>query len=98
MIDQLWMNWAAAAILQSKVELQLCACNQKEEECTTTSIVAFEQCKREPPSVMNTGTIYNCKLTIIIKLAHIQEHDIKLLSLKILNITCSFWKTTVLLL
>ena len=84
------MNLAAAAILQSKVELQLCACNQKEEECSTTTIVAFEHCKREPPSVMNTGTIYNCKLTIIIKLAHIQEHDIKLLSLKILKITCSF--------
>ena len=92
------MNWAAAAILQSKVELQLCTCNQKEEECTTTTIVAFEHCKREPLSVMNTGTIYNCKLTIKIKLAHIHEHGIKFISLKILYIHCSFWKTTLLLL
>ena len=90
MINQLCLNSAAAAILQSKVELQLCACNQKEEECTTTTIVAFEQCKREPPSVMNTGTIYNCKLTIIIKLAHIHEHGIKFISLKVLYNTCSF--------
>ena len=41
-------------------------------------------------SVMNSGTIYNCKLTIKIKLAHIHEHGIKFISLKILYITCSF--------
>ena len=51
--------------------------------CTTT-LVAFEQCKREPPSVGNGGTIYNCNFSITIKLAHIHEHDIKLISSKIL--------------